>query len=428
MPTSGTLATIATLGEPRFPSRVGTTVDTDAVVPAAIVRRVDDPAPDGLLFEVAGPRATLFFDPPRTRAAIVTCGGLCPGLNNVIRSLYMAMRYTYGVPEVLGFRGGYGGLDPRRAPEPLTLTPELVRDIHRMGGTLLGTSRGPVDVGVAIENLMRRGVDVLFAIGGDGSQRGAAALHEEAVRRGHSLSVVGIPKTIDNDIAYVSRTFGYLTAIGEAARVLECAHTEAHSVENGIALVKLMGRHAGFIAAGATVANQDVNFVLVPEIPFALDGPGGFLATLERRIRERRHAVVVVAEGAGQDLVHADTTARDASGNVKLADIGPFLRQRIEAHFAQAQMPAVVRYFDPSYMIRSRHADAEDAIICDFYARHAVHAAMAGKTGLMIGLVHDTFVHVPIDLLTNLPPKRIDPESVVWQAVLATTGQPARFA
>ena len=267
---------------------------------------------------------------------------------------------------------------------------------------------------------------MLFTIGGDGTQRGGAELYLEAKKRGHALAVVGIPKTVDNDVAFVTRTFGYLTAVQEAAKVLRRAHTEARSVENGLSLVKLMGRHAGFIAAGATVASQDVNFTLIPEVPFKLDGPRGFLAALEARILKRGHAVVVVAEGAGQELLAATGSERDASGNVKLADIGLLLRERIEAHFKARQVPLVMRYFDPSYLIRSSPANSEDSILCDLFARHAAHAAMAGKTGLIIGYLHDRFIHVPIELLTK-ERKRLDPDGPAWSAVLAATGQPPCF-
>ena len=288
---------ITVLGEPRFPSPIRRTVSDGLRVPEQIVRDPQAPPAPELLFELAGPRAKLFFDPKQTRAGIVTCGGLCPGLNDVIRSLFLELHHAYGVKEVLGFRGGYQGLDPARGAEPIVLTPEFVDDIHKEGGTVLGTSRGPVDIGLAVDNLIRRGVNILFTIGGDGTQRGGNDLFQEAKKRGHALAVVGIPKTVDNDVAFVARTFGYLTAVQEAAKVLDRAHTEARSVENGISLVKLMGRHAGFIAAGATVASQDVNFTLVPEVPFKLDGPRGFLAALKARILKRAHAVVVVAEG-----------------------------------------------------------------------------------------------------------------------------------
>jgi 6-phosphofructokinase 1 len=301
-----------------------------------------------------------------------------------------------------------------------------VDDIHKEGGTVLGTSRGPVDVAVAVHNLIRRGVNMLFTIGGDGTQRGGNELFQEAKKRGHALSVVGIPKTVDNDVAFVSRTFGYLTAVQEAAKVLDRAHTEARSVEHGISLVKVMGRHAGFIAAGATVASQDVNFCLVPEVPFKLEGPRGFLPVLRERLLKRKHAVVVVAEGAGQDLLEASQTDRDASGNVKLKDIGLFLRDRIDAYFKAEKVPMVMRYFDPSYIVRSSPANSEDSILCDLFARHAVHAAMAGKTGLVIGYLHDRFIHVPIELLVSRK-KTLDPTGFAWSAVLAATGQPDRF-
>ncbi len=413
---------ITTLGEARFPSPQRRTVNDQARVSSHLIRDPDAPPVEELWFELAGPRACLFFDPRQTRAGIVTCGGLCPGLNNVIRSLFLELHHGYGVREVLGFRGGYQGLDPARGMEPFVLTPAFVHDIHKDGGTVLGTSRGPVDVGVAVDHLIRRGVNILFTLGGDGTQRGGNDLFQEAQRRGHPLAVVGIPKTIDNDVAFVSRSFGYLTAVEEATKVLHCAHTEAHSVRNGIALVKVMGRHAGFIAAGATVASQDVNFTLVPEVPLQLEGETGLLAALKQRILQRAHALVVVAEGAGQEWLAASGGKRDASGNVKLQDIGPFLRERIERYFQAEEIPVTLRYFDPSYLIRSVPADAEDSILCDFFARNAVHAAMAGKTGLVIGLLHDLFIHVPIELLVSRK-KHLDLDGPGWRAVLAATGQ-----
>jgi 6-phosphofructokinase 1 len=269
-------------------------------------------------------------------------------------------------------------------------------------------------------------VNILFVVGGDGTQRGGRELFREAQKRGHALAVVGIPKTVDNDVPYISNTFGYQTAVQEATRVITCAHTEVHSVQNGIALVKLMGRHAGFIAAAATVSSQEVNFCLIPEIPFQLEGAGGFLNALKKRTLKRAHAVIVVAEGAGQNLLENQGEERDASGNVKLRDIGLFLREKIELYFRSENIPMVMRYLDPSYIIRSVPADAEDAILCDQYARNAVHAAMAGKTGLVIGLLHDHFIHVPVEMLANQQ-KRVDPDGSIWHAVLATTGQPARF-
>jgi 6-phosphofructokinase 1 len=413
---------ITVLGEARYPSPLNYHVSDKARVPFTVIVDPDAPPAEELFFEVAGPRERLFFDPAKTRAGIVTCGGLCPGLNNVIRSLVLQLHHGYGVREILGFTNGYQGLDPWRGSEPVPLTPEFVEDIHKEGGTVLNTSRGPVDVSVAVDNLIRRKVDILFVVGGDGTQRGGAELCKEARTRGHALAVVGIPKTIDNDVAFVTRTFGYVTAVDEAAKAIACAHTEAHSVLNGISLVKIMGRNAGFIAAGATVASQDVNFTLVPEVPFVLDGENGFLDALKKRILKRAHAVILVAEGAGQHLLAGGEEQHDASGNVKLKDIGIFLRDRIEAYFKAEKIPFALRYFDPSYMIRSVPACAEDAVLCDFYARNAVHAAMAGKTGLVIGQHHGVFTHVPIDLLAKRK-KQLDLNSPAWQGALASTGQ-----
>jgi len=413
---------ITRLGECSIPSPVANCVADGVHVPMDTHWKLGQPPADPMLFEQAGPREKLFFDPAKTCAGIVTCGGLSPGLNNVIRSLFLQLYHGYGVRRVLGFRGGYIGLDPVRGEEPLELTLDVVEDIHKHGGTILNTSRGPVDIAAAVDNLIQRGVHMLFTIGGDGTQRGSCELFKEARRRGHPLSVVGVPKTIDNDIAFVSRTFGYLTALEQACMVIDRAHTEAHSVKNGISVVKLMGRTAGFIAVGATLASQDVNFCLIPEVPFPLEGPNGFLAALKKRILARAHAVVVVAEGAGQDLACGSDSGRDASGNTKLKDIGVFMRDRIEAYFKAEGVPVVMRYLDPSYLVRSCPPNSGDAILCDLFARHAVHAAMSGRTGLVIGLINEQFVHVPIELLDSQK-KQVDPAGPQWHSVLACTGQ-----
>ena len=414
---------IPILGATRFPSPLKLWVDESKRVPATILRTLDAPSEDTLDFEWAGAREHLFFNPAETRAGIVTCGGLCPGLNDVVRSLFLELHYAYGVREVLGFRWGYQGLDPEHGAEPLVLTHEMVDRIHLQAGTILGTSRGPVEKERAVENLIRRRVNILFTVGGDGTQRGAREFFLEAKRQGHALSVVGIPKTIDNDIPFVARSFGFLTAVEEATKVLQRAHTEARSVQNGIALVKLMGRHAGFLTAEASVASQEVNFTLIPEVRFRLEG---FLKALEQRIVKRGHAVIAVAEGAGQELLGNTGKERDASGNVRLRNIGLFLREKIEDWFKARNIPFVMRYFDPSYIVRSSPDNAEDAVLCDAFARHAAHAAMAGKTGLVIGYLHDLFIHVPIELLATQQ-KRLDPDSPLWSAVLSATGQPHHF-
>jgi 6-phosphofructokinase 1 len=417
---------ITTLGSAGFPTPLNYSIDDRLKIPASIKFIPGEKHDGGLMFEMAGPRSRLFFDPATVKAGIVTCGGLCPGLNNVIRSIFLELYFIYGVKEITGFRYGYKGLDPANDIEPVHLTHNRIKNIHREGGTILGTSRGPVNISAAVDNLIKLGINMLFTIGGDGTQRGGYELFKEAQRRGYSLAVVGIPKTIDNDVPFVTRTFGYLTAVEESCKVIGNAHVEASSVENGISIVKLMGRNAGFIAIGATVANQDVNFVLIPEVPFSLDGENGFLQALKKRMKERKHAVIVIAEGAGQDLLSHGEKQHDASGNVILNDIGTFLKMQIERFFREEDIPVTIRYFDPSYSIRSCPADAEDSILCDLFARNAVHAAMAGKTGLVIGYLHDTFIHIPVELLPNRI-KNIDLSGWEWRSALAATGQQERF-
>jgi 6-phosphofructokinase 1 len=416
------------VGEARFENplvgRLGpnATVGDDAWMMSA--GSPDELARGGVLaFEAAGPRRRLFFDPAGTTAAIVTCGGLCPGLNNVIRSAVLELRHGYGVKSVLGLRYGYESLNPAFGHEPIDLTNEFVQDIHRRGGSILASSRGEQPVELMAETLVAMGVDILIAIGGDGTQRGAHALGGELARRGAKVAVVGVPKTIDNDVMYCDRSFGFTTAAAEAARVLVAGHEEAVGAFNGVAIVKLMGRHAGFIAAAATLAAQEANFCLVPERPFALDGERGLLALLEPRLKARRHALIAVAEGAGQHLFQNADAGTDKSGNRKLHDIGVHLRDRITAHFVSRQLQINVKYIDPSYVIRSVPTNVEDAVLCDQYGRAAVHAAMSGRTGMVVSQLRGAFVHVPSELITS-GTKHLEPASMLWRAVLATTGQP----
>jgi 6-phosphofructokinase 1 len=380
------------------------------------------PHPD-LIIEKAGPREMIFFEPGRCKAAIVTCGGLCPGLNNVIRSVFLQLYHRYGVPTVLGIRYGYQGLNPAKGPPPLVLTPEYVERIHNQGGTVLRSSRGPEEPAVIVDYLQTEGVNLLFCLGGDGTQRGTHAIAMEARRRNAKIAMVGIPKTIDNDLPFVSRSFGHGTALEKAREAINCAHTEARGAPNGIGLVQLMGRNAGFIAAGAALASQEANFVLIPEVRFPLEGPGGFLDALQKRIVARRHAVIVVAEGAGQHLFDCERSECDASGNRKLQDIGVFLRERISQHFKAAGIPINMKYIDPSYIIRSVPANSDDSLLCDAMARHAVHAAMAGKTDVLIGFEHGQFLHIPI--CTAVARKKyLSPDSEFWLRVIESTGQP----
>jgi 6-phosphofructokinase 1 len=390
-----------------------------------VKRHIEVPRSDGeeSSFEEAGPRRRIFFDPAETTAAFVTCGGLSPGLNNVIRSGFLELTHNYGVKRILGIRNGYAGLNPDSGLEPTFLTQRSVQNIHHLGGTVLGSSRGMHEPAILVDFLEAREIDILFCIGGDGTQRGAHAIHREIARRGLPKSVVGIPKTIDNDVPFVELSFGYVTALEVASEVLTGAHVEATGAPNGVGLVKLMGRGAGFIAAGAAIASQEANFVLVPEVPFPLEGPGGLLEVLERRMLTRGHALIVVAEGAGQHLFSVEDADRDASGNVRYQDIGVFLRDRIKAHFAERELPLNLKYIDPSYAIRSVPANAWDRILTDRMARAAVHAGMAGKTDVMMGYWNQEIVHVPIAASVSRQ-KHMSVESDLWNAVLATTGQP----
>ena len=401
---------------------IGDFTPDDARILYQIERR-DGPIPDlDLAFEKAGARQRIYFEPESSKAAIVTCGGLCPGINNVIRTLYFVLTANYTVPEVLGIRFGFAGLNPATGQPPIRLSPGIVEDIHKSGGSILGMSRGPQEPTVTVDFLEDQGINMLFCVGGDGTQRGAHAIAEEVARRGAKIAIVGIPKTIDNDIKHVSRTFGFLTAVEEAEKIIASAHNEARAVRHGIALVKLMGREAGFIAAAATIASGHVNFTLVPEVPFRLDGDDGFLARLHRRLEARDHAVIVAAEGAGQDLIPSHVEERDRSGNRKLADVGVFLKGEIERYLKGRGVETKVKYFDPSYHIRSVPANTADSLLCEHLARNAAHAALAGKTGLLIGLWHDKFVHVPLPVAVG-ETKRLCPESDWWITVQAMTGQ-----
>jgi len=383
------------------------------------------PGIDPPCFEAAGPRRKIFFDPAKTICAIVTCGGICPGLNDVIRAIVMQGYYRYGVPRTLGIPYGFEGLIPEYGHHIINLTPGYVTNMHRFGGTDLGTSRGPQDPVRMVDRLQELNVNILFVIGGDGSQRGGHAIEEEARQRGYALSVVGIPKTIDNDMIYMDKSFGYETACAAAVEAVHAAHTEARSSRNGIGMVKLMGRHSGFIACSAAIASGEANCVLIPEVPFALDGDHGFLEDIRQRVVNRGHAVVIVAEGAGQHLMDGPGTT-DASGNKRLGDIGIFLKDKIHQYFQKCGTELNLKYIDPSYMIRSVPASPQDRIYCMRLGQAAVHAAMAGKTGLVVARWHSSYIHLPVTLATSAR-KTVDTGGDLWLSVLESTGQPPRF-
>jgi len=403
--------------------------DTDRVMlhdTTEVLEHCKRPLGELASFELAGPRRKVFFDASKTRAGIVTCGGLCPGLNDVIRGLVLSLSLIYGVKHVYGFKNGYAGFIPSFGYDVLDLEPETVSEINERGGTILGSSRGEQDPVAIVDCLERMSINILFVIGGDGTMRGALAVAEEVEKRGLKISVVGVPKTIDNDIMFLDQSFGFQTAYSAATGAIRAAHQEAKGAHNGVGLVKLMGRHSGFIACYASLAMSDANFVLIPEVPFALEGERGFLNVLHKRLIKRKHAVIVIAEGAGQEMLHADATKTDASGNMKLQDVGPFLRDAICAHFKKISFECSVKYIDPSYIIRSVAASPPDSVFCLRLAHAAVHAAMSGRTEMVVGSWHGRFVHVPMALAIRQR-QTVNPDGDLWQSVLESTGQPREW-
>ncbi len=373
-------------------------------------------------FELAGPRRKIYFDPSKLRCALVTCGGLCPGLNDIIRSIVLELYHHYGVRNIYGMRYGLQGFIPKYGHEVMELNPARVTNILEMGGSILGSSRGPQDIDEIVDCLERMSIGILFMIGGDGTLKAAVRIAEVIKERNLKISVIGIPKTIDNDIYLVARSFGFDTAVDVSTRAIIGAHNEAQGYPNGIGLIKLMGRHSGFIASTAALAQQDVNFVLIPEVDFDLEGPQGFLSALERRLALRAHAVIVVAEGAGQKFFQSDQLEHDESGNVRLKDIGLFLKHSIIQYFAGKKIEINIKYIDPSYMIRSLPANANDKVFCGFLGRNAVHAGMAGKTRLLISRWNNRFIHVPMECSAGKR-KQVMPDGELWSAVMEATGQ-----
>lgn len=388
---------------------------------------VDNELADGretqcrLGFEAAGPRRKLYFDSTRAKCAIVTCGGLCPGINDVIRAIVMEAHHAYHVPSILGIRYGLEGFIASYGHRPMELTPENVADIHMFGGTILGSSRGPQSFEEIVDNLERNNINALFIIGGDGTMKAAMGINQEIAARNLKISVVGIPKTIDNDINFIPQSFGFETAVCKATEAIECAHTEACGTPNGIGLVKLMGRESGFIAAEATLAMKEVNFVLIPEAPFTLYGEGGLLSAVEERLRQRGHCVIVSAEGAGQHLLQ-EHTATDASGNRVLANVADLLRKELKKFLDERNIEHSIKYIDPSYIIRSVPAQPSDKVYCGFLGQYAVHAAMAGRTDMVVAKIQERYVLLPLQLVTKAR-RKLSIYSDLWRAVLESTGQ-----
>ena len=358
------------------------------------------------------------------KIGILTSGGDCPGINATIRGVCKAAINHYGM-EVVGIHGGFQGLFEGETEQ---LTSMSVSGLLNTGGTILGTSREKPfkkkateeekkeRTRLIIENVKRMGLDAIVCIGGNGTQKSAYKLSKIG------LNIVTVPKTIDNDVWGTDQTFGFDTAVTSAVPSVRGAHVEAKNSINGIGLVKVMGRESGFIAAHTSLAQSDVNFCLIPESPFDLDGPNGLLENLKRRILERGHAVILVAEGAGQEFA-PPTGETDASGNIKYHDIGIFLKERIKQYFKDEGIPTSVKYIDPSYIIRSAPANSYDSIYCARLGAHAVHAAMAGKTRCLVSRVNNQFVYLPIKQAVSKR-SHVDIEGSLWRDVLENTRQP----
>ncbi|KAL8522142.1 hypothetical protein ACS0TY_012332 [Phlomoides rotata] len=394
-------------------------VDMDDSVPQKIVIHKDTPR--GVHFRRAGPRQKVYFSSEEVNACIVTCGGLCPGLNTVIREIVHSLDYMYGVGEVLGIDGGYKGFYSKNT---ITLTPKFVDNIHKRGGTILGSSRGGHDTMKIVDSIQDRGINQVYIIGGDGSQKGAAAIYEEVRKRGIKVAVAGIPKTIDNDIPVIDKSFGFDTAVEEAQRAINAAHVEAESAENGIGVVKLMGRYSGFIAMYATLASRDVDCCLIPESPFYLEGKGGLFEYIEKTLKENGHMVIVIAEGAAQDLLSAKEE-QDASGNKQLQDVGLWISQKIKENFSeQGKLPITLKHIDPTYMIRAIPSNASDNVYCTLLAQSAVHGAMAGFSGFTCGLVNGRHTYIPFNRITEQQNKVVITDRM-WARLLSSTNQPS---
>ncbi|VAH63582.1 unnamed protein product [Triticum turgidum subsp. durum] len=396
-------------------------VNADDTVPEKVV--VQKNSPRGVHFRRAGPRQRVYFEPEDVKACIVTCGGLCPGLNTVIRELVCGLSHMYNVNDVFGIQNGYKGF---YSSNYLPMTPKSVNDIHKRGGTVLGSSRGGHDTHKIVDNIQDRGINQVYIIGGDGTQKGAYEIFKEIRRRGLKVAVAGIPKTIDNDIAVIDKSFGFDTAVEEAQRAIDAAHVEASSAENGIGLVKLMGRYSGFIAMYATLASRDVDCCLIPESPFFLEGEGGLFEYIERRLKENNHMVIVVAEGAGQDLIAKSIPVADqldASGNKLLLDVGLWLTHKIKDHCKSKKMEMTIKYIDPTYMIRAIPSNASDNVYCTLLAHSAIHGAMAGYS-FTVGMVNGRHAYIPFHRVTSTRNK-VKITDRMWARLLSSTNQPS---
>lgn len=415
-------------------------VDPDAAVAAKVqvdAHETEEEHDRGLraeAFTLAGPRLEIELDPTQSKAAIVTCGGLCPGLNTVVREVVMCLRRQYGVTETYGIPAGYRGF---QEPDTWRLLDEkAVANLHNIGGSVLGSSRGGHDTEAIVDSLVDQGVNMLFVVGGDGTVRGAAKIADEIKRRGLEIAVAVVPKTIDNDVPLLDRTFGFETAVEAAREAINVANIEAEGFPFGLGVVKVMGRNSGFIAMHSTLGSRVVDLCLVPEVDFYLDGPGGVVDHLYERLLENNKAVVVVAEGAGQELMAnmgaAGEQVKDASGNVLLDDIGPWLSKELKKRLDEKLEgksvhgdKVTLKYVDPSYMVRGVKPNTSDNVYCTQLAHNAVHGAFSGMTSFLVGSINTRECYVPIELVANKRNVIDTAHQSLWEYVVFDTQQPS---
>jgi 6-phosphofructokinase 1 len=340
------------------------------------------------------------------RIGVLTGGGDCPGLNAVIRAVVRKGVQTYG-HDFVGFRDGWRG--PLEG-DTMPLDVEAVRGILPRGGTILGSSRTnpyKVDGGSqAIKETMQRlGIDALIAIGGEDTLGVAKQLHDEGVQ------VVGVPKTIDNDLGATDYTFGFDTAVTIATEAIDRLHTTAES-HHRVLICEVMGRHAGWIALHSGIAGG-ANVILIPERPFDIDK---VIEYVEHRFATHRYApIVVVAEGAVplEGTMATREGELDAFGHVRLSGIGARLEEEIHGRTGHEARTTVL-----GHVQRGGTPTAYDRVLATRFGLHALDAAHAGAWGSMVAL-HGTAIElVPLEAavreLKTVPPEMYEEAEVFF--------------
>ncbi|KAF8108387.1 hypothetical protein N665_0109s0014 [Sinapis alba] len=410
---------------PFFHPSHGFYITPSDVILSQVVYDLSDASQPRISYHRAGPRREILYEPSAVKAAIVTCGGLCPGMNTVIRELVVGLWELYGVREIYGIPAGYRGFYSMEAVE---LNPKLVHNWHKKGGTVLATSRGGFDLRKIVDAIQHNGYNQVYIIGGDGTMRGAVKIFNEVTRRKLEVGITGIPKTVDNDVGIIDRSFGFQTAVEMAQEAISAAHVEAESAVNGIGLVKLMGRSTGHIALHATLSSRDVDCCLIPENGFYLEGKGGLFEFLEQRLKDHGHAVLVVAEGAGQEMIPRNETQkqeRDESGNLVFLDVGVWLKSALKEWWERAHPGELftVKYIDPTYMIRAVPANATDNLYCTLLAHSSIHGVMAGYTGFVSGPINGNYAYIPLDEVAQTK-NEVNTSDPKWAWVRSVTNQP----